>query len=56
MTDTNDVKNDEKDKLFEYIALLEKTNTELMETLKQCVFLLSQFTEAVPDPDAVFRS
>lgn len=38
-------------KIFNYIALLEKTNDELVNTLKECVKLLDQFTESVPDPD-----
>jgi hypothetical protein len=37
-------------KLFEYIALLEKTSEELVNTLKKCVELLTQFKSSVPDP------
>ena len=38
-------------KTFDYIALLEKTNDELVNTLKDCVRLLAQFDEMVPDPE-----
>ena len=41
---------DPTQKLFEYIALLEHTNKELVETLKKCVALLTQFKSSVPDP------
>jgi len=37
-------------KIFTYIATLEKTNEELLNTLKKCVKLLSEFTPSVPDP------
>ena len=37
-------------KIFDYIALLEKTNDELIFTLKRSVELLSQFKEMVSDP------
>ena len=39
-------------KLFEYIALLEKTNETLVDTLKQCIKLLEQFENMVPQSDA----
>lgn len=39
------------DKTFEYIALLEKTNDELLNTLKQYVKLLASFEDMVPDPN-----
>ncbi len=42
---------DPTQKLFEYIALLEHTNKELVETLKKCVALLTQFKSSVPDPE-----
>ena len=38
-------------KIFAYIALLEKTNDELLNTVKHCVRLMGQFTEMVPDPE-----
>ncbi|MBN1850686.1 MAG: hypothetical protein JW932_19100 [Deltaproteobacteria bacterium] len=38
-------------KIFNYIALLKKTNDELVNTLKECVKLLDQFIESVPDPE-----
>lgn len=38
------------EKIFDYIATLEKTNDELLRTLKQCVKLLAEFKPAVPDP------
>jgi hypothetical protein len=43
---------DPTQKLFEYIALLERTNKELVETLKKCVALLTHFKSSVPDPKA----
>ena len=42
---------DPTQKLFEYIALLEHTNKELVESLKKCVALLTHFKSAVPDPE-----
>jgi len=39
-------------KIFTYIATLEKTNEELLNTLKQSVELLTKFTPSVPDPHA----
>ncbi len=41
---------DPAQKLFEYIALLENTNEELVKTLKKCVEVLTQFKPSVPDP------
>ena len=41
---------DPTQKLFEYIALLESTNEELIKTLKKCVELLTEFKSSVPDP------
>ena len=41
---------DPTQKLFEYIALLEKPNEEDVKTLKRCVELLTQFKSSVPDP------
>ena len=38
-------------KLFNYISLLEKTNQELVKTLKKCVDLLTEFKSSVPDQD-----
>ena len=40
---------DPTQKLFEYIALLEKPNEEDVKTLKRCVELLTQFKSSVPD-------
>ena len=37
-------------KIFDYIALLEKTNDELILTLNKSVELLAQFKEMVSDP------
>jgi len=39
-------------KIFNYIALLEKTNEELVKTLKKCVELLTEFKSSVPDPQS----
>lgn len=52
-TDIEKLKQEADQKLLEYITLLESTNDSLLSTLKQCVSVLSQFTEAVPDPEAV---
>jgi len=41
---------DPTQKLFEYIALLEKPSEEDVKTLKRCVELLTQFKSSVPDP------
>ena len=41
---------DPTQKLSEYIALLEDTNKELVETLKKCVVLLTHFKSSVPHP------
>ena len=38
-------------KLFEYISLLENVNEQLVNTLKRCIELLTEFTPSVPDPD-----
>jgi hypothetical protein len=40
-----------REKVFEYIATLERTNAELVETLKLCVDALSKFESAAPDPE-----
>ena len=37
-------------KIFTYIVTLEKTNEELLNTLKKCVELLTKLTPSVPDP------
>ena len=37
-------------KLFNYIATLEKSNEELVKTLKKCVELLTEFKPSVLDP------
>jgi hypothetical protein len=41
---------DPTQKLFEYIALLENANEELVKTLKKCVELLTELKSSVPDP------
>lgn len=41
---------DPTEKLFNYIALLEETNTQLTATLKKCYKLLKEFSVDVPDP------
>ena len=41
---------DPTQKLFEYIALLENANEQLVNTLKRCVELLTEFKSSVPDP------
>ena len=46
----NDDNNLDK-KIFDYIALLEKTNDELVNTLKHCVRLLVQFNGMVSEPE-----
>ena len=38
-------------KLFEYIGLLENVNEQLVNTLKRCVELLTEFKPSVPDPE-----
>jgi len=38
-----------EDKIFTSIATLEKTNEELLNTLKQCVRLLAAFKSSGPD-------
>jgi hypothetical protein len=42
---------DPTQKLFEYIALLENANEQLVKTLKKCVELLTEFKPSVPDPE-----
>ena len=42
---------DPAQKLFEYIALLENTNEELVKTLKKCVEVLTGFKSSVPNPE-----
>ena len=37
-------------KIFNYIALLESTNEQLVITLKRCVQLLAEFKSSVHDP------
>ena len=46
------MKNDIDAKVFAYIATLEKINDELVETLKHCITLLTEFKSSVPDPEA----
>ena len=38
------------DKLWDYIDAIEKINTELTGALRQCIKLLEQFTNSVPNP------
>lgn len=40
-----------REKVFDYIATLERTNAELVETLKLCVDALSKFESSAPDPE-----
>ncbi|UCF56312.1 MAG: hypothetical protein JSW15_09525 [Deltaproteobacteria bacterium] len=40
-----------KQKVFDYIATLERTNEELVKTLKLCVEALSKFESSAPDPE-----
>ena len=42
---------DPTQKLFNYIALLENTNKELVKTLKKCVEVLTEFKSSVPNPE-----
>ena len=44
------MKKDPTQKLFEYISLLENVNEQLVNTLKRCIELLTEFTPSVPDP------
>ena len=37
-------------KLWKYIDAIEKINTELTGALRQCIRLLEQFSNSVPDP------
>ena len=39
----------QQQKMLEYIDALEKTNTQLVVSLKMCVELLSNFQQEVPD-------
>lgn len=45
------MENELKEKVFDYIATLEKTNEELVKTLKLCVDALSKFESSAPDPE-----
>lgn len=40
-----------REKVFDYIATLEKTNADLVKTLKICVDALSKFESSAPDPE-----
>ncbi len=42
---------DPAQELFEYIAALENANEELVNTLKKCVEVLTQFKSSVPNPE-----
>lgn len=37
-------------KLYRYIHILEQTNDELLNIVKQCVSVLEELTPSVPDP------
>jgi len=42
----------EKEKIiFNYIAVLEDVNNQLLLSLKRCVDVLARFKDHVPDPD-----
>ena len=49
--DIDKLKQEADQRLYEYITMIESTNNSLLSTLKQCVSLLSQFSEAVPDKE-----
>ena len=49
--DIERLKQEANKRLFEYISLLESTNDSLLNTLKQCVSLLSQFSDFSPDQE-----
>ena len=38
-----------REKVFDYIATLERTNAELVKTLELCVDALSKFESSAPD-------
>jgi coenzyme F420-reducing hydrogenase delta subunit len=40
-----------REKVFNYIATLEKTNAELVKTLELCVDALSKFESSAPDAE-----
>ncbi|MGD9041778.1 MAG: hypothetical protein PVH82_19205 [Desulfobacteraceae bacterium] len=40
-----------REKVFDYIATLERTNAELVKTLELCVDALSKFESSAPDPE-----
>ena len=42
---------DQRQKLFDYIALLESTNDQLLATLRRCLALSAEFTHSVPDSE-----
>ena len=50
-TDIDKLKQEADQRLNEYITMIESTNNSLLITLKQCVSLLSRFSESVPDQE-----
>jgi hypothetical protein len=44
-----ELKKEADQRLYEYISILEETNSELLNTLKKCLTLLTQFSEIIPD-------
>jgi len=42
---------DQTEKLLNYIAALEDVNNQLINSLKKCVKVMTQFKDWVPDPD-----
>ncbi len=39
-------------RMWDYVATLEAANNSLVDTLRESVKVLEQFTESVPDPDS----
>jgi hypothetical protein len=50
-SDIEKLKQEADQRLYEYITMIESTNLSFVNTLKQCVTLLSQFSEVVPDQE-----
>ena len=42
---------DQTEKVLNYIAALEDVNGQLLNSLKKCVEILTEFKDYVPDPD-----
>ena len=49
--DIEKLKQEADQRLCEYISMIESTNDSLLSTLRQCISLLSKFSEAVPDQE-----